>query len=33
VSLESLPAGSWILQCNWVSGGLKYYAEQRLDVR
>ena len=33
VSLESVPAGSWILQCDWVSGGLKYYAEQRLDVR
>jgi nitrogen fixation protein FixH len=33
IRLATLPAGAWVLQCEWVTNGLTYYAEQRVNVR
>lgn len=33
IALEGLAPGSWVVQCEWVAGGLEYYAEKHIVVR
>lgn len=33
ISIAAIPAGAWVVQCEWTSGGVTYYAEKRVDVR